>query len=172
MRVTWFACVLLALGAVTLRAAAPSVPPTPFGPMDRMRMLAGEWAGRVKDAPEGPMPASVSYEVVSGGYAILERLKMGDSDPMVTMYHQEGEQLMMTHYCSSNTQPRLRTRAIPRNFTELQFEFVDSTNILNASMMNIHSFKLVFTGPDTIVQVWKSHDPKEKAAVIEFRRKR
>lgn len=155
--------------------AALAQPPwhTAFPPMNKMRSMAGTWQGRVLDSPfRRNLPVRLVYEAVSGGQAVLERLKMGDSDEMVSVYHQEGDQLMMTHYCSSNTQPRLRTRRYPADLSSFELEFVDSTNILKANWMNIVSLKLEFFKPDWLRQTWKSHDPHERPVLLEVQRVR
>ena len=159
--------VLAALGAVAARAQM--LEPTPFPPMAKLRRLAGTYKGMVmQSSVDSIVPARLIWEVVSGGQAVLERLKMGETDEMVSVYYQEGDQMMMTHFCSSNTQPRLRTRAIPHDMKLMRFEFVDSTNILKANWMNISWLELQFPEPDAIVQVWQSHDPGAKAVIIKF----
>lgn len=154
--VAMLAC-LIAAGAA--RAAAP------FAPMERMRSLEGKWSGKVLGGPTG-MPdieAWLEYESVSDGHAVLERLGFGKKTEqarktaMVSMYHQETDQLMMTHFCSANTQPRMRTKSIPADLSTFQFYFVDSTNILNASAMNIQHVKLRFLDKDHFIQEWQSH---------------
>lgn len=167
--------VMIVVVAVMVALAPVSAPAQAvFAPMAKMRELKGEWTGVVTSSPlkSGGFPVKLTYEPVSGGHAVLERLKMGDQPEMVSIYHQEGDQMMMTHYCSSNTQPRLRTRTIPEDLSEFRFEFVDSTNILKANWMNITWVKLEFPGPDRIRQTWKSHDTRESPVVLDVQRKR
>lgn len=164
-----------ALWVLASAAAAQSNVPTSFPPMAKMRSLAGTWRGEVVNSPvEKEKGARVIYESVSGGQAVMERLLMGtdESTEMVSMYHQQGDQLMMTHYCSSNTQPRLRTNGYPRDLSEFKFDFVDSTNILKANWMNIVSLTLQFPEKDRLRQTWRSHDSRERPVVLELRRVR
>ena len=164
----------LVLALVFARAAlAQRLVATTFPPMVKMRGLAGEWLGACSGSPMlSGRTARIRYESASGGQAVVEHLKIGDADEMVSVYHQEGDQLMMTHYCSSNTQPRLRTREWPRDLSEFKLEFLDSTNILKANWMNITYLKLEFPDATHLRQIWKSHDPKESATVVEVRRVR
>lgn len=178
----WLAALLAcAIAAGALGAADPPAqqPEATFAPMDRMRSLEGSWTGHVVgDLPSmKAVPAWLEYETVSDGRAVLERLGFGPKttkarrDAMVSMYHQETDQLMMTHYCSANTQPRMRTRTIPADMSIFQFHFVDSTNILNASMMNIRHVILRFPAKDRLIQEWQSH-AKAPPVVLDVRRER
>jgi len=46
---------------------------------------------------------------------------------MITMFHMDGDRLLMTHYCGVGNQPRMKlTSADPKSLT---FEFIDGTNI-------------------------------------------
>ncbi|MDR4471533.1 MAG: hypothetical protein MRJ92_02410 [Nitrospira sp.] len=55
-----------------------------------------------------------SYKIAlgSGGTTLTETLTPPDSPPMTTMYYSDGDQLMLTHYCSLNNQPRMRAAAV------------------------------------------------------------
>ena len=71
---------------------------------NRVRDLAGTWQGKDEEG----LPASVKYEVLSGGSIVTETLKPGNEPPMLTVYHLDGDKLLCTHYCSRNNQPRMR----------------------------------------------------------------
>jgi hypothetical protein len=121
------------LGAL-LVAAALTVPAVFAAETDgkaafeRMKGLAGEWEGKLKDGTAG----NVSYEVISGGSAILERSwggGMPEGGNMVSVYHLDGNRLMMTHYCLAKNQPRLVARSYDPEKGEIVFEFLDVTNL-------------------------------------------
>lgn len=165
----WLLALVLTVGPV----AAQQMAATAFPPMEKMRSLAGTWKGEILNSPvESEKVARIVYESVSGGQAVMERLLMGtdEKSEMISIYHQEGDQLMMTHYCSSNTQPRLRTRSWAKDVSQFKLEFVDSTNILKANWMNIVSLTLDFPAKDRMRQTWRSHDLREKPAIIELHR--
>jgi len=151
---------------------APASAAERFAPMQKMCSLAGEWEGVVLTNPGGPTGpgAHIKYEAVSNGYAVVETLTMHNEHHMISVYYQEGDQLMMTHFCSSNTQPRLRTKSIPADLSEFKLEFVDSTNIMKANWMNIVWMKVEFLKDGRIRQSWKTHDEHEVACVMEFQR--
>src|SRR5713226_971817 len=64
----------------------------------RLKTLVGEWEADTKMGK-----AHVSYELIAGGTA----LKM---PAMLTVYHLDGERLLLTHYCMAGNQPRMQAR--------------------------------------------------------------
>lgn len=117
---------------------------------ERMKALAGEWQGTVMTR-EGP-PATVRYEVVSGGHAVMERLFPATDHEMVSVYHLEGEELIATHYCAMGNQPRMRFDQGSQ--TELSFGFAGGTNFDPKTDMHIHSARYTFPDPDHLQAEW------------------
>jgi hypothetical protein len=46
---------------------------------------------------------------------------------MITMFHMDGDRLLMTHYCGAGNQPRMKV--ISSDAKSVSFEFFDGTNI-------------------------------------------
>jgi len=107
---------------------------------DKMKSLDGTWVGK---SPEGK-PAEVSFRTTSGGSALMSEIK-GDED-MITMFHMDGDRLLMTHYCGSGNQPRMAGTLSPDG-KSVTFNFVDATNL--ASPETGHMHKVTFTMPDS-----------------------
>jgi len=84
------------------------------------------------------------YELVAGGTCLQEtfRFEGDDSHTMVTMYHVDGDDLMLTHYCIANNQPRMRAENISADLKEIAFNFVDATNLPDPNAG--HMYKAVF----------------------------
>src|SRR5436305_10042303 len=89
---------------------------------EKMKTLAGSWKGKTSEG----RPVEVSYRVTSGGSALMSEIK-GKED-MITMFHLDGDRLMMTHYCGAGNQPRMKAEASPDGKT-IPFEFLDATNL-------------------------------------------
>lgn len=66
---------------------------------EKLKALQGDWHAK---GPDGS-PMQASYKVVSGGATLREQISFHDR---VTMYHLDGDQLMLTHDCVGKTQPR------------------------------------------------------------------
>ncbi len=92
---------------------------------DKIKSLAGNWEGPATDAK----PAHINYQVVSGGTAVMETIQGKSAALMITMYHLDGDQLMMTHYCMANNQPRMKADAATSSPTSIKFKLVDVTNL-------------------------------------------
>jgi hypothetical protein len=74
---------------------------------EKMKSLVGEWKA---DIPQmGKVHAF--YSLHSDGSALLEELKMPDEASMITVYTPDGNDLAMTHYCSSHNQPHMVAKA-------------------------------------------------------------
>jgi hypothetical protein len=46
--------------------------------------------------------------VVAGGTTVLETLKHGDMEEMLSLYSVDGDSIALQHYCPTNNQPRMR----------------------------------------------------------------
>ena len=75
---------------VTSAAFAASAAQKSF---DELKALDGAWEGTVKNG----QPVEVDYRLTAGGSALMSEIK-GKED-MITMFHLDGDRLLMTHYC-------------------------------------------------------------------------
>src|SRR5262245_8158374 len=122
--------ILSAAGAARAEAPAAEAPvaepakPPAAAAFEKLKTLAGEWRGK---SGQGAA-TSLAYQVTSGGTAVLETfafVKSGMS--MTTVYYLDGDRLMLTHYCVSNNQPRMRAEPTAAEPDVLRFDFVDAT---------------------------------------------
>lgn len=116
---------------------------------ETMKSLAGEWKGT---GPEGKA-ITVTYSLVSGGTAVLETLA---DPPMLTTYYLDGDNLMLTHYCMANNQPRMKAGAQKGN--AIEFRFVDATNLKSADAGHMHDMILTVEDANHIQQAWTWSD--------------
>jgi len=96
----------------------------------------------------------ISYALVSGGSALVETIQAESEPGMVTVYHPDGDRLMMTHYCSLHNQPRMRADGAPAENGKLVFNFVDATNMPSPDAMHMHKLVVTFEDKDHYVQEW------------------
>ncbi len=116
---------------------------------EKLKSLAGEWQGQ---GPHGL--TKVSYQVVSGGTAVMETMVPEHEPSMVTLYHRDGDRFMMTHYCSSGNQPRMRAEATGGEFKSLNFTFIDITNLAKPADGHMQELVLNFQSKDQFTSVW------------------
>jgi hypothetical protein len=130
-----------------LIAGSPPEEKTQSG-FDRLKSLVGTWEG--KDSKGGKV--EVSYRVVSGGSTVMETLNLpGHAENMITMYHADGDALMMTHYCSMGNQPRMKATVPDPNTVD--FSFVDGTN-MGADDAHMHHLTIRFKDKNHVSEEW------------------
>ena len=85
--------------------------------------LEGNWSGK---GSEG-QPINVSFRMTAGGSALMSEIHGQGPENMITMFHMDGDRLLMTHYCGAGNQPRMKV--ISADAKSVSFEFIDGTNI-------------------------------------------
>jgi hypothetical protein len=157
-----FAAVVVSLMCVTQVLFSDSI--TPEKPahagFEKMKSLVGTWKGKTKDG----MDVTVTCRLVSAGQAVEEHLSVAD---MVTMFHADGDAVMLTHYCAGNNQPRMRASFKPGD-TTMSFAFVDVTNLPNPNADHMHDAKFTFVDADHMTAEWTSYTGGQPAGVIAF----
>lgn len=137
--------VLLAACAQTLQAAPPA-------PLDRFKALAGEWVA----AQDGPMTKKgdlvARYQVTAGGTAVLETVFPGTEHEMVTVYHADGADIVLQHFCMEGNQPRMRAKA--PGAKRVEFAFDGGTNIDPARTRHMNRAWVEFTSKDALRTEW------------------
>lgn len=154
-RNTALAVTLLGIGAALASAAPlmtgdnPAAAATAFG---RITALAGEWVA-AEDSEMFKKGDVVSrYAVTAAGSAVVETVMPGSPHEMITVYHSDGPDLVLTHYCVEGNQPRMRARN-PRG-SRFDFAFDGGANIDPKHDRHMNSATLELVGPDEICTVW------------------
>ena len=91
------AATLLSVGFAALPtqdAAASAAPSRAQRDFERIKALAGDWEA-VGEAGES---GDWNFRVSAGGSAVLETLFVGTEHEMLTVYHMEDGELVLTHY--------------------------------------------------------------------------
>jgi hypothetical protein len=165
-----------ALMAVHPLAAGEEMKHPPAGPqvpaLERLKALAGDWvdADAKPGAKDGPV---VTYRVTGAGSAVVETLFAGTPHEMVSVFHRDGTDLVMTHYCSAGNQPRMRTKGMTGNVLAMDYD--GGTNLDPSRDSHIHSFRLEFVSPDEIREDWVGWDkgkPAEPVTKLHLKRRK
>jgi len=120
---------------------------------EKMKTLVGTWQTK---AEEGS--ATVTYQLVSGGTALMETVSYGKGHGMVTMYTPEGNDIALTHYCEAGNQPRMRATGLAGD-EEIKFDFVDVANLPTADTEYMRNLRIRFVDSDHVQTLWTSHAP-------------
>lgn len=120
-----FAAAIISLCALARpddEKAMKKAPATSPG-LEAMKKLVGEWTDT---SDHGPV--STSFRVSAGGSIVHETLFPGTEQEMISIYHMDGKDLILTHYCLLGNQPRLKAED-PANGKKLSFKSIGGTNM-------------------------------------------
>jgi hypothetical protein len=112
--------------------------------LGQIKALTGNWSGTFQwtggRKESGSMNAT--YYVTGNGSAVVENL-MNESTPVMTsVYHLDGPDLRMTHFCGAQNQPRLKARRIDLDHGAIDFDFVDATNLRSPDAPHVHGLEI------------------------------
>jgi hypothetical protein len=131
-------------------AVGISVPPSFAGPNDaatalaRIRTLAGEWQGKFQwtGARTASGAMNATYYLTGNNSAIVENLTVDGVPTMTSVYHLDGADLRMTHYCGAGNQPRLKAQHFDMGKGLINFDFVDATNLASPDAPHVTGLEL------------------------------
>lgn len=124
-------------------------PPAPTNAnLEKLKKLAGTWVMLDKDGKPGDQIASV-IKVTAGGSAVHETFFPGQPLEMISVYHVDGPDLVMTHYCVLGNQPRMK--ADPKSpSNQIVWNFAGGTNLDPKKDKHMHSATLTIINDDLI----------------------
>jgi hypothetical protein len=130
---------------------------------ERLRGLVGTWSFSVDGRR---MADEATFRIAAGDRVLVE-----DMGGMVTMYHLDGDKLLMTHYCNAGNQPRMRmTKSDDDN---IAFEMYDITNLASPTSYHSNTLNVKFDGRDRVVLTYGGKSGrKEPPQVFELKRKK
>jgi hypothetical protein len=120
--------------------------------LEQLKSMAGEW---VQEGGDGPAKGTtaVTYRTTAGGSAVIEVLFPGTEMEMVSVYHRDGKDLVMTHYCMLGNQPRMRAK-IGDDPKVVTFELIGGSNLNPAKDAHIHGGVVRWIDRDHVRSEW------------------
>ena len=146
------AAFLLAFLPCVLSADGPKQPVDALAAFSRLKTLVGEWEGQTSMGK-----ARLYYELTAAGTTLVERESGEKMPPMMTMYHLDGKRLLLTHYCAAGNQPRMQATAYDAAKSEIEFSFLDATN-LKPGAGHMHDAKLRLIGGNQLHSTWTFYE--------------
>jgi hypothetical protein len=136
---------------------------------DRIKSLAGEWNSK---STKG-WTEKESYQVIAGGSVVMH-LSYGahPGEWMATMFHMDGEHLMLTHYCIARNQPRLRATEISDDGSKITFTFHDATNLPSRDKGHMDKHVMMLDGPDRMKTRWTWYQDGKESWMEEIEHRR
>lgn len=110
-----------------------------------LKTVAGSWVGQLTTFPPVPVVAGkfaqVGMRVTSMGNAVEHEMSIsGRPDHPITVFYQDADRLLLTHYCDAGNRPRMAGKVSPDGKT-LEFDFLD----LSGGNEKGHMHHVVFT---------------------------
>jgi hypothetical protein len=157
------AAAVILCGAVA--AAAPAATGAPADGFERFKALPGEWVAAEDGRMSKKGDVVARYALTAAGTALVETVFPGTEHEMVTVYHADGPDVVLTHFCMEGNQPRMRARTArgPR----YDFAYDGGTNIDRKRDRHMHSAWLEFVGADEIRSEWTEHADGKTVLVVQ-----
>ena len=133
----------------------------------RLKGLVGEW-----EANADVGKARLVYELTGGGSAVVERESAENMPPMMTVYHLDGNRLVLTHYCMVGNQPRMEARSFDPAAREIRFRFLDATGLTSPSATHMHNATIRLVDADHIESEWQLFENGQPKMTEKFQYKR
>ncbi len=108
-----------------------------------------------KDAHGGQ--ESVIFKLTGAGSALVETQLPGRPHEMVSVYHLDGDELRMTHYCAARNQPRFKLDRAKSRPDHLVFAFDGGTNLDPKKDMHIHGLEITFHEDGRVTTAWEGY---------------
>ena len=121
---------------------------------DQLKSLTGHWEGSTPDGKKG----HTTYELISNGSVVMERLSPDNEPDMITMYSLEGDRILVTHFCSAGNQPTMQTAPTPAANGKLEFRFVRLAGAKSPDEGHMVSLTLSMPDKNHLNQVWAFDD--------------
>jgi hypothetical protein len=162
---------------VVLAAVSPAMAGTLTAQQvfDQIKGLEGTWEGEPEGTgeeaeAEAEAAGMVTHQiqVSAAGTVVMETMGPGTEHEMINMYHLDGEDLVLTHYCAGGNQPQMRLNRAESSTDLLVFDFAGGTNLDPAVDNHIHSARIRLVDGNHLESIWKAYAGGEEVATMTF----
>jgi hypothetical protein len=138
--------------------------------LQQLSGLAGDWEGTFEwtggRTATGSMNAT--YYTTGNGSAVVENLISEGAPVMTSVYHLDGTDLRITHFCGAQNQPRLKAEKIELEQGTIDFGFVDITNLRSPDAPHVHGLELRLIDPNhlTVTFLFQSGAKESRERIV------
>jgi len=168
-----FVTALLLCGVlvITPSSARGQLPESPARQMfERLKSLEGRW----ETVSTAGWAEITTFEVIARGSVVMSSTTFAEAPDrkMVTMFHLDGERLVLTHYCEARNQPRLEAEKIDLEAGRVAFVFAGGSNLPNRDHGHMDSAVFTLPGNDTYRSRWSWYEAGENRWMEEITARR
>ena len=116
--------------------------------LDRFKSMVGTWQSK---SPNGKT-SEVTYRLAAGGTTVMADMHLSGHE-MASMYYVDGDQLVMTHFCATGNQPRMKAVISP-DLNTVSFDFMDATNLPGPNTGHMHRAVFLFSDANHYTEEW------------------
>lgn len=137
---------------------------------EKLKLKKGSWQAVSTKGWKG----RTTYEVIANDSVVVEREQVAPhpDQTMVTMFHMDGDRLMLTHYCVAKNQPRLVATGFEAQATRVDFRFRDGTNIPTRDEGHMDRAVFRFLSENEYTSRWTWYQDGKEAWMEEVRYRR
>lgn len=142
---------------------------------EKLQSLSGDWEGTYawSGGRRATGKIAAHYYATGNGSAVVEDLSVDGVPSMTSVYHMDGDDLRLTHFCAAQNQPRLKETAIDSGGKRIVFSFVDITNLRSPKTGHVNNLEVRFLESDHIALRFQFRsDDKDTDELIDLRRKK
>ncbi|HEY4312836.1 MAG TPA: hypothetical protein VGN12_25525 [Pirellulales bacterium] len=114
-----------------------------------LKTLTGEWERSGGDHDHGGKSHAVNFRPTAAGSAVMETIFEGEPMEMISIYHMDGDKLLLTHYCALQNAPILRFEKSNKP-GEIKFVFQGGTNFDPATDAHVHEGTMQIKDANTL----------------------
>jgi hypothetical protein len=133
--------------------------------LERFKSMTGTWQGKSATGES----YEVTYQLVAGGASVMTQMHMLDDD-MTSMYYVNGDDLLMTHFCPTKNQPRMKA-TISADLNTVSFDFMDATNMKGPNAGHMHRAVFTFSDTEHYAEEW-TWKQQDKSTTIRYEMQR
>ena len=113
------------------------------------------------------------YYTTGNGSALVENLTKDGVPAMTSVYHLDGADLRLTHFCAAQNQPRLKATTIDSDGGQITFSLVDITNLPTPAAGHVYDLEVRFLESGHITLKFRFvGDGKDSDELVDLRRKK
>jgi len=140
---------------------------SPTGPtLAAIVALAGDWYAVDEDGAVTDQLVS-RYRVTAGGNAVLETVFPGQDEEMITMYHQDGKDLVLTHYCVVGNQTSYRA-SFDADGKTLVYTCTGVTNTDTHDAAHMHEGRIAPAAGGRLQSTWNMIEKGESIFLADY----
>ncbi len=147
--IAFAAIAVLALPALSAGGSdATSTSHDAHSAFEALKAMEGTWVGTVQtNRSDEPRETKITFKVSAGGHSVIQTFAPGSPMEMFSVYHMDGDELLMTHYCAIGNAPKMKFAASDEAGV-VAFDFNGGTNMDPAKDAHAHEGTMRLLSPD------------------------